>query len=539
MRKLLFFLSIILSSAHLFAQEKPKLVVGIVVDQMRMDYIYRYWDKYSEEGFKKLIADGYLCKNAHFNYIPTYTGPGHASVYTGTTPMNHGIIANNWFNKQTGEFDYCVSDDSQTTVGSSTEAGKMSPHRLLAPSLGDAVRTATLFRGKSFGISIKDRGAILPAGHSANAAYWFDYETGKMVSSSYYMAKLPSYAEKFNKQKYADKLIKKGWQTMLSADKYQESTADNTPYEVLAFNTETPTFPYDVSKVIKEKGYYAFAATPYGNTILTKFAEELVINEDLGADDEMDMLAISYSSPDIIGHAFGPHSVEVEDTYLRLDLEIATLLEMLNTRVGLGNYTLFLTADHAAAQVPAFLRDNGIPVNTISGKKYSDGLKDKLNEEFGEGEWIRSYTNQQIFLNHELIDEEELSLDEFFEVIEHYSLAYEGVSGVLTRSALRQPLPEDNFSQLAKNGWHQQRSGDVCIQYLPGWIDGKEQGTTHGSSYNYDTHVPIILYGNGIIHGTTNEEVNVTQIVPTICLATSIAFPDVSQKSPILGALKN
>ncbi|MDP4663424.1 MAG: alkaline phosphatase family protein, partial [Salibacteraceae bacterium] len=261
---------------HANAQAKPKLVVGIIVDQMRTDYIYRYWDHYSENGFKRLAREGYFCKNAHFGYIPTYTGPGHASVYTGTSPMVHGIIANDWYDKNLKQEVYCASDESQTAVGidKNEAAGQMSPSRMMAPSLGDAIRISNIFKGKSIGVSLKDRGAILPAGHSANAAYWLDYKTGKMISSSYYMQDLPKWVTQFNKEKNADALCKEPWTPMLALEYYTQSTEDNTPYEAALDGSGNPTFPYDMAAAVKSKGYYAFAKSPYGNTFLRKFAEQ-------------------------------------------------------------------------------------------------------------------------------------------------------------------------------------------------------------------------------------------------------------------------
>lgn len=507
------------------SQEQPKLVVGIVVDQMRMDYIYRYWDKFGEEGFKTLVNEGYLCKNTHFDYIPTKTGPGHASVYTGTAPMNHGIIANDWYDRKTNSEVYCASDPSVNPVGCDTDAGRMSPHRMLAPSLGDAIRISNNFKGKSIGISIKDRGAILPAGHSANAAYWMDYQSGNFVSSSYYMQALPNWVQDFNKAKHADNMAKTPWTTLYPIETYTESTADDTPYERVYNENGKPVFPYDIAGLIKKKGYYAFASSPYGNTILRMLAEETLKNEQLGKDEHLDLLAVSFSSPDIIGHAFGPQAIEVEDTYLRLDQDIAALIKTLNAEVGKDNYLLFLTADHAAAQVPAYMRDNRIPMSYFNTDGFVEGLNNTLNSKLGAGEWVLSFSNEQIFINHSLRKERGVSLDAVLEIIYDFALDFEGVAQVYDRSMLGAPVPQNDFAMRAKNGWNQQRSGDVMIQFLPGWLDYGHQGTTHGSSYNYDTHVPLLFYGFSVPHGSLAEPVAITQIAGTVSILSSIAFP--------------
>lgn len=513
---------------NLQAQDQPKLVVGIVVDQMRADYIYRYWDKFEEGGFKRMIADGFFCRNAHFNYIPTYTGPGHASIFTGTTPMEHGIIANTWFDKTQNKNVYCVGDSSATSIGSDNDNGKMSSHRLLAPTLGDAIRISSQFKGKSIGISIKDRGAILPAGHSANAAYWMDYQSGSMITSSAYMNTLPKWVTDFNKRHVADNLAENEWELSLDINRYVESTSDNTTYEKPLIKDQDPVFPYNVKRAISENSYYSFACTPYGNTYLRQFAELCLINEDLGQDKWLDLLTISFSSPDMIGHMFGPQSIEIEDTYIKLDLEIASLLNALDTRVGEDNYIVFLTADHAAAQVPQYLQDNGVRVGYFNSEAYITGLKKSLANKFGVDGLVSHFSNQQIFLNWELLNETQLETELVNQEIRKYSLAFKGIANILSAEQLQHALPPDNFSKLAANGWNPKRSGDIMIQLLPGWMSYGKQGTTHGSSYSYDTHVPVIFYGAGIGKGELVEPIEITRIAPTISVLTRTAFPDAS-----------
>lgn len=538
MKTHLTFLASVFLVTQILAQSQPKLVVGVVVDQMRMDYIYRYWNHFDEGGFKRLMGEGFACKNAHFNYIPTYTAPGHASIYTGAAPMDHGIIANDWFDKSSGEMVYCVSDDGVSSVGTETKAGKMSPHRMLAPSMGDAIKISSQFRGKSIGISIKDRGAILPAGHSADAAYWMDYTSGDFITSDYYMEKLPKWLQSFNAKNHPDNLASGGWIPLLSIDKYTESTPDDTPYEKVYNPNGKPVFPYDLPTLIKERGYYAFASSPFGNSVLTMLAEEVLVNEELGMDDHLDLLAISYSTPDIIGHSFGPQSIEIQDTYIRLDAEISKLLITLDKRVGEGNYTLFLTADHAAAQVPAYMMDNRVPAGYFDDEAFVNGLTAHLNAEFGEGPWIKSYSNQQLFLNRELISENGTSLELMYQTVEQFSLQFEGVAGILSKEKFQCSIAENQFAAMAKRGWNQQRSGDIMVQYLPGWMEYGHQGTTHGSSYNYDSHVPLIFFGFGVNQGVELNPVYITQIAPTISLITSTAFPELSDHKPVLNVIK-
>ncbi len=539
MKKLCFTSLLAIMACLAIAQDQPKLIVGVVVDQMRQDYLYRYWDKFGDEGFKRLINEGHLCKNAHFNFIPTHTGPGHATVYSGAQPKNHGIIANNWYERASGDMVNCVSDPDQSSVGSEGDQGKISPHRMLAPTLGDAIRISNQFKGKSIGISLKDRSAVLPIGHSGTAAYFIDHENGNFISSSYYMDELPKWMKTFNKQKHADRLSRDGWEPMLAIERYTESTADDTPYERVLTAEGRPVFPYDLPELNKEKGYYAFGTSPFGNTILRLLAEQAIINEDLGQDAFTDLLSISFSSPDLAGHVFGPQSIEVEDVYLRLDEEIARLLTSLDERVGKGEYLLFLTADHAAAPVHSYMKDNKIPAEYFDAKAFQEGMIAHLNEALGEAEWVLNYSNQQVFLNQDLMRSRKMEAKKVMEEVERYALSFRGVAGVLSTKQLQHPLPDDQFSTAAKNGWNQLRSGDIVIQYLPGWMQHDGQGTSHGSSYNYDSHVPIIFFGKGIAHGVTLDPVDVTQIAPTVSVAASIAFPMMSDREVISGALKH
>lgn len=515
------------------AQQQPKLIVGVVVDQMRTDYIYRYWDKFGDNGFKKLCTNGYFARNAHFDYIPTFTGPGHASVYTGATPMVHGIIANNWFDRASSSEVYCVDDAKTTIVGSDETKMGASPARCLAPGLGDAVRIATGFKGKSIGLSIKDRSAVLPAGHAANGAFWFDKKSGKTISSTYYGAELPAWVQEFNKAKHADKLSADGWNPMLAIGLYDESTADNTPYEKSFVKGAEPVFPYDVAKAIKSQGYDAFTYTPFANTYLVRLAEAALIGEQLGQDEHTDLLSISFSAPDIIGHNYGPQSIEIEDTYLRLDQDLAQLLAELDLRVGAGNYVLFLTADHAAAQVPQYLIDHHIPAGYFDDEAFSQNLKAFLGQRFGNEALLHHYSNQQVFINHQVAKSASQSVEVVAQEVRRWALEQGGVADALLADHLRQPLPTNRWAVMAANGWNAQRSGDVLVQYLPGYIEWHNKGTTHGSSYNYDSHVPVVFYGAGVPVGESAAPVRITQIVATVCHLARIALPDAAEHEPI------
>ncbi|MDL5045065.1 alkaline phosphatase family protein [Oscillatoria amoena NRMC-F 0135] len=330
-------------TGHSQTVDRPKLVVGIMIDQMRQEYLYRYYDKYGDGGFKRLIKDGFMLNNAHYNYVPTYTGPGHASVYTGTTPAYHGIIGNVWYDKNLKKTVYCAGDETCTPVGSETSAnGKISPHRMLTTTITDELKLATQRRSKVISISDKDRGSALPGGHMADAAYWYDEVTGKMITSSYYMSSLPSWTEKFNSLKLPDKYLNGVWNALLPIESYAESGSDNSPYES-KFRGETKnTFPYDLKTLRKSNNNYELLSyTPFSNDYLTEMAFAAIDGEKLGADAWTDFLCLSYSAPDKIGHQVGPQSVELQDVYLRLDRNIAELLKKLDQVSGPGNYLVF------------------------------------------------------------------------------------------------------------------------------------------------------------------------------------------------------
>ena len=341
---------------------QPKLVVGVVVDQMRYDYITRFWDKFGEEGFKKLISEGFNFRNNHFNYIPTYTGPGHASVFAGSAPQTHGIVSNDWFNKFEEQSVYCVGDPSVRSIGTDSDAGKMSPHRLLTTSVADENRLHTQLRGKTIGIALKDRGAILPAGHTANGAYWFHGKNeGKWITSSFYTEELPQWVKNFNKSGKAESYLKP-WTTLAKVETYLESGTDINAFEGGFRGKDDAGFPYDLKALAEQNGQFdILKATPYGNNLTTDFALAALEGEKLGQDEFTDFLTLSYSSTDYVGHNFGVNSKEIQDTYLRLDQDLARLLKNLDEKVGKGNYTLFLTADHGAVQVPAYLESLKIP----------------------------------------------------------------------------------------------------------------------------------------------------------------------------------
>ena len=516
---------------------KPKLVVGIVVDQMRNDYLYRYYDKFGEGGFKRFVDQGFVLKNGHYNYIPTSTGPGHASVYTGTTPANHGVIANGWYDKVSKRFVNCVEDTTVRTLGSDSNAGLFSPKNLLVTTISDALKLSTNMKSKVIGISLKNRGAILPAGGAADGAYWYDWPNGKFVSSTFYFDELPGWVTDFNDRNLADEYLGQTWNTLLPIEEYTESGPDDSPYERKFNGKEAPTFPYDLS-VLKEEngGYSLLGGTPFGNTYVKEMAIAAIENEEMGQDDFTDMLAIGFSSPDIVGHAFGPSSIEVEDVYLRLDKDLADLFNYLDQTVGENEYLVFLTADHGVVEVPQFLIDNKLPGGYFRNRQEKQRQTvDYMLKIYGPGDWIDNVSNNQVFLNRELIRDRNVNLQEMQRKVADFLLEFEGINHAFSASELvNTSFDATGIRSLLYRGYNMERSGDVVFTIRPGWLSSSSnQGTSHGSGYIYDTHVPILFYGWGISQGETVKYYAITDIAPTLSMLLDIQLPSMSTGKPI------
>jgi len=517
---------------------KPKLVVGIIVDQMRYDYLTRFWNHYGEGGFKRLAEKGFNAKNHHFNYAPTSTGPGHTSVYTGATPSSHGIIGNNWYDREIDKSVYCASDDSYNSIGTSTDAGKMSPHRMLTTTITDQLRLHTQMRGKTIAVALKDRGAVLPAGHTANAAYWFEGDdVGKWITSSYYMQELPKWVTDFNTSGKVQS-YKKEWATLKDISSYIESGVDNNAYEGL-FETETaPIFPHNTPNLLnKTKDFEIIKYTPWGNSLTTDFALAALQNEKLGADAITDFLAISYSSTDYIGHKFGVNSKEIQDTYLRLDLDLERLLNTLDTKVGVGHYTVFLTADHGAIHVPAYLKDQKIPAGYLNGKETRTKFNEFLTYTYGTTDLIKNVSNNQVFLDRKVINNLAMDLDDVQEEIALELLSYADMNKAYTGYQMWKNEYTRGIPYILQNGWHQKRSGDVLLVPNPAHISYPKTGSTHGSPMIYDTHVPLLFYGNGIKKGSTVNRTEIPDIAPTLAVMLGIAFPNGTTGKPIVEVL--
>ena len=523
---------------------RPKLVVGIVVDQMRWDYLYRYYSRYQSNGFKRLLNEGFSCENTQVNYIPTFTGPGHSCIYTGSVPAIHGIAGNDYIIQATGKPMYCTEDNSVQTVGSTSKAGQMSPRNLLVTTVTDELKLATNFRSKVIGIALKDRGGILPAGHAADAAYWFDDKTGNWITSTYYMKDLPQWAKDFNDQKLAETYLKLDWTSLYPVDTYLQSTPDDSKYEGKFKGTDAPTLPVKTSALYKSAGLGLIRSTPYGSTLTIDMAVAAINGEQLGQHDQTDFLAMSLSSPDYTGHQFGINAVEIEDTYLRLDRDIANFLTFLYAKVGKGNYTVFLTADHGAAHNTAFLNDHDIPAGVWDEAATLKGINKDLMDKYKADSLVLSLDNYQVNLNYRIINYLHLNEADLRKECIKYLQAQPNIQFAVDMNKIQESsIPEPLKSRII-NGYNAKNSGEIQIILNPAWFtghqpgDGGPTGTTHGTWNPYDNHIPLVFMGWGIQHGSAVREVHMTDIAPTIAALLHIQAPNGCIGTPIPEVLK-
>ena len=489
MKKLMMTAVLMLACLSLSAADKvdrPRLVVGIVVDQMRWDYLYRYYEQMAEGGLKRLLKEGYNFDNMHFNYVPTVTAAGHASVFTGTTPAIHGI-AGNWF-RLNGEPMYCVADTTVKGVGSTSKAAIMSPRNMMTTSMCDQLRLATDFRSKVIGVALKDRAAILPAGHAANGAFWFDNAIGGFVTSTYYMNELPGWVKSFNR--------------------------DN--------------------KVGEKEDIWIL---PKGLALTTKMAIAALDGERLGRqNDQTDFLTISYSSTDVMGHKYGTRGPKTDEMYLALDKELRTLFEVLDSRIGRDKYLLFLTADHAAGHNAKYLNDHRLPGGQVgySGKMRKE-LPKAMADRFGGVKVVKDVMGGQIYLDYEAIEKARLSVSEVNKAVCRFVMNYDGVQYVVPFDELMTtPIPFPIRDRILL-GTCPRRSGDIIVIERPNYYDySYDEGSSHSQWAPYDTHVPFILMGWHITSGHTNRPVSIPDIAATVCALLKIQMPTGCIGTPLI-----
>jgi predicted AlkP superfamily pyrophosphatase or phosphodiesterase len=526
------FLSVLLLTLTLgtvFAQEqeKPKLIVGLVVDQMRWDYLYKYCDRFQEGGFKRLLNEGTSFENTYINYTPSSTAAGHAAIYTGTVPAIHGMVGNDYYLLREGRPSYCVEDSSVSGVGTTTKKGFMSPRNLLSNTITDELRMASNYRSKVVAISFKDRGAIIPGGHMGTA-YWYDDQLGHWVTSSHYMDELPTWVKSFNDRNEVENMLRDGWKTMYALSSYQEK--DSSAHEIGIPGIAGTKFPYRFDSLSAAQKYKAIRFTPFGDLLTLKLAEEAILYDSLGMNPHAatDFLAISFSATDEIGHEFGINSVELEDAYLRLDTALSIFFSLLDRQIGEGNYLVFLSSDHGAAHNQGYMKEQGAKGGFFTKKELMTGLNKMLLEEFGADGLVRDIIKYQIYLNHHLISEKDLNEKEVMQAACDYLLKKEGISHAVAQKYMHATTLPPYLRSMMENGYHPDRSGDIMYIPDPQWYSHySPKGTTHGVWNSYDTHIPLVFMGWGIPEGKkVYRRVEITDIAPTLAALLRIQEPN-------------
>ncbi len=532
--------------------ERPRIVVGLVIDQMRWDYLYRYAGLYGKDGFKRLMCDGFSCQNTMISYLPSFTAPGHACVYTGSVPAIHGIAGNSWTENATGAAVYCVDDPHVWLHGDNTKAPSMSPSNLTVTTVTDEYRLATNMASRVYGVALKDRGSILPAGHLANAAYWYNDKTGEFTTSTYYANQSPDWLQAFNKRKPGDSMVKLGWRLLKDSKSYTESTVDATNYEKALKGEKVPVFPHVFDSLADSDRYAIIKTIPAGNTYTFMMAEACMEGEHLGKGrDAADFIAISLSSTDYAGHQFGPNSMEVEDMFLRLDREIAAFLKYMDRMYGKDNYLVFLTADHGGAHNANFLTDNDVPAGSVNAG-FATQLDDYLLKELKVKKEVkldvkthqpienkesvtRGMNNYQVFLNDSFILKYKLDREKVKATALHWLRSRPEVAYAVDLEQGGQSLLPEPLRSMITNGYYPRRSGALEFILQPGWYEngGRTTGTTHGTWNPYDTHIPLLWYGWHIHHGESYNQVQMVDIAPTVAALLHIQMPNGCVGKPI------
>lgn len=518
--------------------KKIRLVVGVVIDQFRYDYLTRFEDQFGEGGLKRLMKGGAVFTNANYIHTPTYTACGHSTFMSGATPSMSGIIGNDWYDRTTGKRVSSVSDDKTKLVGGREGSG-MSPHRLIGSTIGDELKLASAGQAKVIGLSYKDRSAILPAGKRPDAAYWFDGSTGNFVTSTFYRNELPGWLKVFNQENHCFSYFGKKWERLLPESAYARSEPDDAPYEKSPYGTR---FPYTLNGGEDKPGpkfIAQFEASPMANDHLVNLAKAVIENEKLGADETTDLLTISFSANDLLGHAMGPYSQEVQDMTLRTDRTLAELFSYLDKKIGLDQIVIALTADHGVAPVPEQVSALGYG-GRVEAKPIGDAVTAALNQRFGEEKWVIQTVNGNVYLDESAIARRKLDAAEVESIAAQAVTKLKGINMVFTRSdIITGKLPNNAIARSVANGFHAQRNGNLVIVTEPFYFVGESSTTTHGSPYKYDTHVPVIFYGAGIAAGSFHSVSSPADIAPTLAALLKLETPSNSVGTILTEAIKS
>jgi predicted AlkP superfamily pyrophosphatase or phosphodiesterase len=522
--------------------EKPKLVIGIVVEQLRFDQLEKFRDRFGDNGIRRLLNEGTYFKNASYNYMLTQSAPGHATIATGTEPSFHGITSDNWYVSLKNEMYYCTQDNSVNPVGGSFEAGLHSPVNLLASTFSDELEMATNRKAKVFSIGLKESSAIFSGGHSANGVYWYDNITGTWMTSTWYMDSLAAWVNDFNALRLPDSYLNNPWTLLKKKEDYLDCLPDSNSYET-GFNGIS-WFPYDLKKMSSKglintkRDYSLLRETPFGNTFTKDFAIRLIKEEGLGKDDIPDFLAINFSATDNIGHRFGPSSVETADAILRLDKDVEQLLNYLNDSIGKKNYLVYFTSAHGVSEIPTVLQKNRVPTGYFRQTEAMQLLKSYLNAVYGQGDWVKGYFEKQIFLNRILIEDAKITLEDIQKKVSRFMVQFSGVASAYPYTAFEANDFSNGHLKRIVNSFSPQRSGDIIITLNPGWVEKGDYVTNHNSPYEYDSHVPLIWYGWTVNRASVTRKVSMTDIAATLSSLCKVPYPNACTGEPLIELMR-
>jgi predicted AlkP superfamily pyrophosphatase or phosphodiesterase len=514
--------------------ETPKLVVAILVDQLRYDYLERFQDQFTTNGFRMFLDRGAFMTFARYDYSPTVTGPGHASFLSGSTPAMHGIIANDWIDKKTRRNVYCCDDPSVEGVGT-TNGNRMSPRNFIGATFADQLRLH--YQSKVVGISMKDRGAILPAGKKPTGAFWFETRSGNFVTSSYYTTDLPDWVKTFNGQRRVAGFADAEWDRLIDPSRYERP--DDRAGEGRLSGERDQTFPHKVN-LSDNGGYDAIMPTPFGNQLLEEFAEAAIVGERLGQGSRPDLLCVSFSSVDYAGHKFGPYSQEVQDIVLRLDRQLGRLFGFLDRTIGLANVAMVLTADHGVTPTPEFAAQQGLDGGRLNDSAFLVDLMGQLSARFGAAKYLLSpkLYGWNLYFNHDTLKDKNLSSEEVGRFVRDWALSTGKIQACYTREQLLDGLAPGPVGQMVLNGYNAERGGDVVLIPKPFIISGSgNSGTTHGSPYTMDSHVPVLFFGRMFRPGRYAADFHITDIVPTLCAGLHMDEPPICTGRPFIPVL--
>ncbi len=538
---------IILASNALQAQrkaippEKPRLIILITTENFRYDYLNKFYNKFCDNGFKRLMTQGTFCQNAFYNYFFTQNLPGLATIVTGAQPTWHGIVTDEWYLPTVQKNVRACYDKSVKLLGENIDSYNVSPQNLLTSTFSDELKLYNDKKSKVFSIALDPSAAAILGGHACDGVYFYESETGKMMTNQYYLDSIPKWVKQFNKKKLPETYLNRKWETLYADSLMKESDVDTAKYEKGFLHSGT-TFPYDLAKLSnidkKNIDFTVLPKTPFGNTLIHDFAIQLIESEQLGKDYNTDVLSIDFDALSEIDRYFGSASKEMEDAVLRLDREIGHLLEYTDQYLGKENVLVIFVPANGSIYPPEYLAKKKMNAGRFKHLFSYSLLKSYLNAYYGKGEWVLKYDNQQIFLNRNLIEDSKLSLSEFQNKVADFISQFNGVASCVTATTLQ----DNNYTQgiefKIKNSYNRKRSGDVFINLMPYWMQDVSSVSISNTPYVYDSHVPVFFYGWRAKTRIVNTKIDITQIAPEISNILNIEIPNGAFDTPFDEFLK-